>query len=283
MKKTKILVPAMSVLALGMAAAVTGTVAWFSANNVVTATGMHMQSTTPASLIIGTSVADIANKKRGVDLESTTTVLSPATDAGDAGGEDGDLHYVINGEDVNPATGLADEGKTLTVTGAAQPDTHYVDYQVYLASAGSTIGNSDNQNKQISVSLAFTDLDGASLSIEDTTQALSVAFFVHSAIPTGAQDVIGDFVANSTLNKAGLDCSTNNFVATRTSSVLFHTKGDGRIEIPTYSSETAVRIDMRVYFDGALLKDATHAYVYTNTIDVRPVNIVATFTLSDAA
>ena len=275
MKKTKILIPAMSVLALGMAAAVTGTVAWFSANNVVNASGMHMQSTTPASLVIGTSVADIQNKLRSVDLQSETTVLSPATDAGD-GAEDGQLHYVVNGEDVNPDTGLADEGKTLNITGTPQNGTHYVDYQVYLASAGNAITAADA--KKITVNLDFTDLSGNALT-EDTVQAMSVAFYVHAA----GTDVIGSFVAGSTLNKAGLDCATNDGTTTRTSAVLFQTSGNGGIEIPTYSGGTAVRIDMRAYLDGALLKEAGQAYVYTNSIDITAVNVLATFTLSDVA
>ncbi len=52
MKKTKILVPAMAVLALGMAAAVTGTVAWYSSTNIVYANGINVQSKTAQSLQI---------------------------------------------------------------------------------------------------------------------------------------------------------------------------------------------------------------------------------------
>ncbi len=58
MKKTKILVPAMAVLALGMAAAVTGTVAWFSANTVVTASNMSVSCSTSKSLVIDASTAN---------------------------------------------------------------------------------------------------------------------------------------------------------------------------------------------------------------------------------
>ena len=281
MKKTKILVPAMAVLALGMAATVTGTVAWFSANNVVSADGMHIQSTTPASLVIGSSVADLANKKRTIDLDSNTTVLSPATDAGDKvgenGGEDGVLHYVENGEDVNPATGLADEGKTLQVTGEAQENTHYVDYTIYLASAGDAIDADDA--KKITVTLDFTKANGSPLEV-GTTKATSVAFYVKAA---AAAPTFGDFVPTSTLNAAGLDCAANNYSTTRTSSVLFQTSGNNGITIPGVQSGTGVRVDMRVYIDGALLKEAGQAYVYTNSIDISEVNVQATFTLSDVA
>ena len=52
MKKTKVLIPATAVLALGMAAAVTGTVAWFSSNTEVSATGMSISATTSETLMI---------------------------------------------------------------------------------------------------------------------------------------------------------------------------------------------------------------------------------------
>ena len=52
MKKTKILIPAMSVLALGMAASVAGTVAWFYTNDVANATGMAVKTHVPSSLYI---------------------------------------------------------------------------------------------------------------------------------------------------------------------------------------------------------------------------------------
>lgn len=42
MKKSKVLVPALGVLCLGMAAAVTGTVAWFTTNNTVSAATMSV-------------------------------------------------------------------------------------------------------------------------------------------------------------------------------------------------------------------------------------------------
>lgn len=52
MKKTKILIPAMSILALGMAASVAGTVAWFYTNDVANATGMAVKTHVPTSLYI---------------------------------------------------------------------------------------------------------------------------------------------------------------------------------------------------------------------------------------
>lgn len=55
MKKTKILAPALGILALSMAASVTGTVAWFSSNATVTAEGMQIKATTATNLFIRNS------------------------------------------------------------------------------------------------------------------------------------------------------------------------------------------------------------------------------------
>ncbi|NLE04905.1 MAG: hypothetical protein GX638_08900, partial [Crenarchaeota archaeon] len=42
MKKTKLIIPAIGMLLLSTAASITGTVAWFSMNTTVTATGMQV-------------------------------------------------------------------------------------------------------------------------------------------------------------------------------------------------------------------------------------------------
>ena len=43
MKKSKIIVPALGILVLSTAAAVTGTVAWFTASNVININGLQMR------------------------------------------------------------------------------------------------------------------------------------------------------------------------------------------------------------------------------------------------
>ena len=75
MKKTKILVPALAILALGMAASVTGTVAWFSTNTVVYADGISLQSQAADSLLIST---DHANWGSSVTHALTQQSLMPA-------------------------------------------------------------------------------------------------------------------------------------------------------------------------------------------------------------
>ena len=43
MKKSKIIVPALGILVLSTAAAVTGTVAWFTSSNLVSVSGMQLK------------------------------------------------------------------------------------------------------------------------------------------------------------------------------------------------------------------------------------------------
>ena len=52
MKKTKIIIPALGILLLSTAASVTGTVAWFSSNSQVTATGMVVSANTDSNFLI---------------------------------------------------------------------------------------------------------------------------------------------------------------------------------------------------------------------------------------
>ena len=52
MKKTKIIIPALGMLLLSTAASVTGTVAWFSANSQVTATGMTVTAKSDSKLLV---------------------------------------------------------------------------------------------------------------------------------------------------------------------------------------------------------------------------------------
>ena len=78
MKKTKILVPALAVLALGMAASVTGTVAWYAANIEVVGSGMQINCATSKNLVITNSLqASWAASASASNAETTT--LSPVS------------------------------------------------------------------------------------------------------------------------------------------------------------------------------------------------------------
>lgn len=72
MKKTKIIIPALGVLLLSTAASVTGTVAWFSMNKTVTATGMSVTAKSDSSfLLIGNEDDTLATIQEANSISAT--------------------------------------------------------------------------------------------------------------------------------------------------------------------------------------------------------------------
>lgn len=125
MKKTKILVPAMAVLALGMAASVTGTVAWFSMNTQVMADGMTLKSVTSKSLMIsleelsgyGTVVSMVASKPSVLPVspvDSSASVAQSTTGTTVAA----EPEFIRVNIDANPVVNPASSAATKTIAEA---------------------------------------------------------------------------------------------------------------------------------------------------------------------
>ena len=289
MKKTKVLVPALGILCLSMAASVSSTFAWFAANQTVYAKNMQVKSSTPASLVIGEKFNQVGKAQEIVFSDPTTVKsLAPATHDSTYGTG---LKVVTNGDLIDPETGLVKteevtdgEGNksvqpvgTLTYANASA-DTNYVDYVCYIASAGDAIAATDA--KKLSVTIQQTN----SAANGETISACSVDFYVKTV--TGGEGVTTNTDApaasefKGTLNVAGLDAVTNDGATQKTSVDLIPTTAN--MTIPTESGASAIKVLMRVYFDGALLKSAGQAYVYTNSIDVTTVKLNATFSITSA-
>lgn len=75
MKKTKVLIPALGILSLSMAASITGTVAWFSANATVTANGMKLTAATDTSLAIANENTGTWGNTITLDAITARTVM----------------------------------------------------------------------------------------------------------------------------------------------------------------------------------------------------------------
>lgn len=73
MKKTKVIIPALGILLLSTAASVTGTVAWFSANSTVTATGMNVKARAENGIVI-------SNENVATNSSYDVTAASAKTD-----------------------------------------------------------------------------------------------------------------------------------------------------------------------------------------------------------
>ena len=99
MKKTKIIIPALAVLLLSTAASVTGTVAWFSMNNNVTATGMNIKAKAENGIVISNAAA--AN---GTWADSATAAHNAALEVYPTSTKDGSTWCHSASNDADDAT-----------------------------------------------------------------------------------------------------------------------------------------------------------------------------------
>lgn len=74
MKKTKVIIPALGILLLSTAASVTGTVAWFSMNSEVTASGMNLKAKAENGILISNN-----NSENAADWKEAATALYDGT------------------------------------------------------------------------------------------------------------------------------------------------------------------------------------------------------------
>lgn len=166
MKKTKIIVPALGIIAFATAASITGTVAWFTANNAVSVTGMQFKTQVGNNLLIadnqnssftdaffGTSLTQTRKAKLepvssvdGVGFYYTTV----ANDNGSA--KEASPFYTYNEGAAlvdTDADKTANDASFNTRYGVASPTTGwagtvlygYVDYTFYLKASLSTTGD----------------------------------------------------------------------------------------------------------------------------------------------
>lgn len=291
MKKSKILAPALAILCLSTAASVTGTVAWFAANNIVTVNGMNVQSTLPSSLAINDTYNPIG-QETSITLTSPEVDLNPVShwgkDVDGVPGEDhqGGLYRVTNGQDVNPDTGLEFKigdmrnGVALTAEDTINPlefeiapeAQHYVDFTVYIGSVGSaiTLGAAGYLRAQVTFS-------GNQMTA--TNLATTVDFYSS----TGA--AVNSPVYKGCVNAAGVSAEANHGGYVEHSGEPINTVDvlSGGAVIPVSTSPTdAVKVLMRVYYDGALQDSATSTYVATNSVVSEQVNINVVFSLNRA-
>ncbi|MCB9498241.1 MAG: hypothetical protein H6688_02135 [Erysipelotrichaceae bacterium] len=266
MKKSKILAPALAVLCLSVAASVTGTVAWFASNNLLTAEGLSVYANVPSSLVIAQNLVnapdgqtDLADRAVDLDFNSTATYLNPCTYA------DGQLEYIsaIENGHIDNATGLpvADEGETMgdiTYSAATEAGHYFKTFTAYIASAGAAI----ESHYQITASLTN------SREVSDTWKAASVAFFL---TPNG-----GSRTYAGSLNLADFDPVANDYGTTPQADKVIYTV-DASHTIPTYSLNVGVKVEMLVYFDGALLKSDGQAFVTSQTGNSNELEMLVKF------
>ena len=285
MKKSKILAPALAILCLSTAASVTGTVAWFAANNIVTVNGMNVQSTLPSSLAINDTYNPIG-QETSITLTSPEVDLNPVSHWHGSEDANGGMYRVTNGQDVNPDTGLEFKigdmrnGVALTAEDTINPlefeiapaAQHYVDFTVYIGSVGNaiTLGAAGYLRAQVTFS-------GNQMTA--TNLATTVDFY------SSTGPAVTSPAYKGCVNAAGVSAEANHGAYVEHSGDPINTVDvlSGGDVIPVSTSTTdAVKVLMRVYYDGALQDSATSTYVATNSVVTEQVNIDVVFSLNRA-
>ncbi len=250
------------------------TVAWFAMNKDLSSDGMSVQVQVSPNLVISdtsddlaaATSADIENRAAttyndsttyfAVDWNAAVQTLIPAThESTSAVG----LKYNTNPGQVSPTSGLQKGSTALTFSNltSAGADVYYVDYTVYIGALEEAIASQDlTASLEIVTPASYTTAGDPPHNYE-IYKALSVDFWVGST-PAYA----------GTLNLAGLDSSVNNASTTKTSLKIAE-----NTTIPLNTSGN-IRVTMRCYFDGALLKQTSPSNkAFVNTAEVDTTNL----------
>lgn len=224
--------------------------AWNANNRVVKANGSHVKIYTSNELVISASIDGI-KAIPGSSGDPYTAIITvpeghankryyPCTRSG-AGrcSEVSNLTYVTNIQNIDEETGLAKSGSLsyATVPLSDQSD-YYVDFVVYIAAMKKNI-----RDCVIWASI-LTERDR-----ETFKGATTVDFYVN--------DLYSD-----TLNLANYDSSSTRFITKNEVSL-------GSFNIPKITpSVVPIKITLRCYFDGSLLKERGKAFITSNSIDL---------------
>ena len=261
MKKTKIIVPALGVLLLSTAASVTGTVAWFSMNNFVTAEGMNVKAKAENGIVISNAAAangswrDSATSLHTSTLEvKPTSTVAAATwvhsTSNDAADENTGNAYAVLTTAVDSATGAGyvDENANSEYDSATD-SVYYSMHSFYIKSSAQAIENtlyitnvkatlpttqnSENLNKALRV---LVKLNGAATAKVYSPVYAAASYSV--ATEAGAFDTVAKTTV-APINASG----ANGLIATASQEFLANQA------IPA-NDGTPLQIDVYLYFEG---------------------------------
>ena len=251
MKKMRKIIPAFAMLMVSAILMSTASYAWFSLGTTATANNMQIQAQAGSSLVISTSADGLASANAKVTFAAANNTLTPATrDLTIKDGVTGDspaliqgnlqyssgLKAITNAEDaVDAGSGVA--ASTATFANATS-GINYVDYVVYIASAGGVLTNA---------------------TLKATVIPTAVEKYLHNAITI-------DFWVKAGINATSTYINSINVVEAKAAEAKVIELNVG--DIPAVTEQTVEDyfvITMRIYFDGALM-DGDNCYVRNATV-----------------
>lgn len=238
MRKKLILLAVSMFLTLAMASA--ATFAWIKTGIDIDSTTSKVNASTSANIIIFADSNSInLNDPNTLTLAMpdahTISKFNPATHDDSSASK---LKYVHDANEISGTTGLKDGEGEITFENVLESDNSrfYVDYVFYLAAYGKRINNGE-----LSAWLTNT---------QDRTSylgAASIDFYVNNTY-------------KDTLNLAGYDITENDYTTEKTVVSL------GTYNFPYYNSSSAIKITLRCYFDGGLLRESGYTFITKEVI-----------------
>ena len=250
MKKTKVIIPALGILLLSTAASVTGTVAWFSSNASVDATGMTVKAAATYGIVISNKAAKADENdtepvwsNSAASLNSAVTTLSP--------GSTGDLsHWVYSTSTISNEANTQQDYSVASAWSTTNTTGNYVVHDFYIKASA------DEE-------LAVSSLDVEEIVLNDSTaptQPLSASLRV-GVLATGGTPLIFAPVAGFTTDYSART-GAGTYAATAASAIPVHPYGqaayygvDARVNdtaihaIPA-NSATPLNVKVFIWFEG---------------------------------
>lgn len=200
MKKTKIVIPALGIIAFATAASITGTVAWFTANSRVTIEGMTFKTTVSNNLFVSADTTEanfgesLTQAKKGILLPTSTVdgisyyyTVSAKADGSAVAGFTAYSNAAATGDDAASYADKFSQDYKLTTASAGGLITGetggkaYLDYSFYLKA--NFVSDSTAYLYMSKCNLLY-DASGTPAAI--TEKAWRVALFVADATSDGS-------------------------------------------------------------------------------------------------
>ena len=264
MKKTKVIIPALGLLVLSTAASVSGTVAWFSMNTYVTASGMQLQGKAESGIVIANAAdastwansATALNSGAGVAVIPTSTSAavkwfhssSNSANSATSNGSYSQLSITeVNGvgfvDGGNPGNGAYD---------SATENAYFLHNQFFIKSSAEQMTKPLYVN-QVKVTgntnSANFDKCFRVLVKMDTTVKIFAPFTGATTSYTVA-DTLGDNSATTDVTETDYPTATASVSAVAVpANYIVNTSLAASTTIPAYSA-TPITIDVYLYFEG---------------------------------
>ena len=240
MKKTKVIIPALGILLLSTAASVTGTVAWFSMNTNVSATGMNIKAQAENGILISNEAKalwkDTATASHsGANVKIVPTSTADGTTWYHAKSVDADDYHQTGG--YTTLTGIAKDENGVGVLSGIN---YYLENDFYIKSSGEAMNNSDFYVNVVSGSGVGTGVNAL------LAQSLRVL------IKCGSDTLIfAPFRANAeeiSYNVAGATSATTAQGSATNPKV--NVKFPTAVNIPVVDTNAPIGIAVYIYFEG---------------------------------